>query len=149
MASSLEDIQSLPTPFVGETLAIPKPKEEKSLDDMDVDELLELRQQIEDRLPAKRLSDMDLEQELVLQYQAVKALQARVNEAEDIPANQLAQVANTISSSLDKLTKMQAGLYSHERFKQLEYILIRQLKAWPTEQVEQFFKEYEELTKDL
>lgn len=151
MATTLEDVQKIATPFKGETLAIAKEKPasiDDMIKDMSLDELLELRAKITDLLPEMSLSAVNLEQELLLQYRTVKALQTRVHDSGEVPANQLAQVANTISSTLDRLTKMQGEMYSNERFKRIELAMIRMLKEWPEKMTKKFFKEYEEILGD-
>jgi hypothetical protein len=150
---TLARVDAVTAPFQGETLARPRQGPQTAaqvdLSCLPLDELLILRDRIDELMPARTLAEMDLEKELVIQYQAVKALNTRVSAAEDVPVNQLAQVANSISSVLDRLGKMQATMYSHERFKQIELALVRLLKTRPTEEVEAFFREYEELTRGL
>jgi hypothetical protein len=115
------------------------------LEKMDVGQLLDLRQRIEALLPARKLADIDLEQEIVLQYLAAQALMQKTSIAVDIPANQKAQVQNSCASILDQLLKMQTRIYSAERMKAIEQVLIKVLKTLPEEAQRQFFHDYERM----
>ena len=108
-----------------------------------VEELLTLRNEIDQMLPAAELKDIDLNRELVLQYMQVKSLQSSVMDDDGTPANQKAQVANSCASTLSQLTKMQAELFDAERLKTVEQILIRTLQKFP-EMSEAFLVEYED-----
>lgn len=110
-----------------------------------IESLLEMRQRINDLLPATALKDLDLEKELVLQFLTLKNLQAKVLEDEHVPANQRAQVANSVGTTLQNLAKMQVDHYSSERFKKIEMMLINLLNTFPTELTESFFAQYERL----
>lgn len=131
--------------FGGDTLAAPKPDLQNTLDidDLDLSGLLELRERIDQRLPAKNLVDMDLEEELVIQLQSVKALQQRVSDNANVPANQKAQIASTCATILAQLTKLQANTYDSERFKQIEQLLITHLNAKGDDFATAFIDEYE------
>lgn len=120
-----------------------KDKEEIDLKHLSVEELLQLRSQIDERLPAKKLKDMDLEREAVIQYLTLKALQERTLRDDDIAANQKAQVANSTASALQALDKMQRDTYTFERFKEVENALVSMLEAWPGHITQKFFEEYE------
>lgn len=109
---------------------------------LDVDELLELRAQIDDRLPVKALKDLDLERELVLQLLASQRLQRDVLEDDETPANQRAQVSNSVAAILAQLVKLQAGVYTSERLKKIEQILIEVLNQLPEEQQDAFHQAY-------
>lgn len=108
------------------------------------EDLLELLERIVVLLPASQLKDIDLEKELVLQYRQAKLLQQTIREDSSIPANQKAQVMNTVASTLQALVKMQTDFYTFERFKQIETALIRQLNQWPEEDTKEFFRRYEQ-----
>lgn len=111
--------------------------------ELSVDELLEMRAQIDAKLPVKDLKDMDLSRELVLQTLALQALQRRVLREEETPANQVAAVANALSSALSNLVKMQNDLYTSERMKRVELILIECLDTLPEKVQRKFFEMYE------
>lgn len=99
--------------------------------EMSVEELLALRAEIEEALPARHLKDLDLEKELVFQFLQVKTLQADTMSDDEAPANQKAQVANACASTLGQLAKAQSEIYSAERMKAVEQILIRTLRRYP------------------
>jgi len=108
-----------------------------------IDQLLEMRAQIDAQLPVKDLKDLDLSRELVLQVQALQALQRRVMEDTSTPANQIAQCANSLSSALSNLVKVQNEVYVSERLKRIEAILIDCLDTLPEKAQRRFFEQYE------
>lgn len=114
-----------------------------NIDEMPLDELLELRARIDQKLPARQLKDINLEQELVLQLLATQELQRKALNAEDTPANQLAQVSNAVQAALQNLVKLQAEIHKTERIKQLELILIEVIKDLPFEAQNAFLEAYE------
>lgn len=113
------------------------------LDEMSLPQLLDLRNQINLRLPARNLAGVDLEGELVLQMAATQTLQSSVLESETTPANQKAQVANAVASILGQLVKLQMEIYTSERLKKVEAVLIQTLEHLNTEDQERFFEIYE------
>lgn len=117
------------------------------LEHMDVGELLALRAEIDGRLPATALKDMNLEDELVRQFLQVKALQSQVMGNDEVPANQLAQVAGQVTSTLQALVKMQDQHQTAERFKEIEGLVIKYMKKLPLEVAEAFLNEYEGLNE--
>lgn len=132
---------NLPDPFARvKAVSTPAPT---SLQAMSVDQLIEMRRQIEDLLPVKDLKDLNLARELVLQVQALQALQQRVIEDLDTPVNQVAQVANSLSSALVNLVKLQVDVYNSERLKKIEADLVECLQTLPMETQTAFFEKYE------
>ena len=117
------------------------------IDGLSVAELRALRREIEQRLPKDEIGELDLEQELVGQYREVKALMTLVIDDMDTPANQKAQVANSVVSTLAQLVKMQEDLRREETFKLMESCLVEALKALPDETREAFYVEYDRLAK--
>lgn len=115
-----------------------------NLEGMPLDQLLELRNQIEQRLPAKDLKDLDLQRELVLQVLALQTLQGKVLKDDETPANQQAQVANALSAALTTLVKLQSDVFTTERLKRLEAALIEVINEQPTELQEAFLRTYSE-----
>ena len=91
---------------------------------------------------ATRLQDLDLESEVLQNYNTAKQFLATIDQ-ESIPANQVAQVINSITGILKDLVKMQTDLYDAERVKKLEAALINTLKTLPEEQQNAFFTRYE------
>lgn len=114
-----------------------------NLDGMKEDELLVLRARIDELLPVKDLSDLNLERELMLQLRAAQALQTKVIDDQLTPANQKAQVMNSVATIIQNLVKMQLEQYTPERLKRIELALIQMLKTMPEDQTEEFFKQYE------
>ena len=117
------------------------------IDGLSVAELRALRREIEQRLPKDDIGELDLEQELVGQYREVKALMSVVIDDMDTPANQKAQVANSVVSTLAQLVKMQEDLRREETFKLMESCLVEALKALPDDTREAFYVEYDRLAK--
>lgn len=114
------------------------------LSGLEADQLLELRARVDSLLPVRSLKDLDLAQELVLQVQALQALQTRVmSDVGETPVNQIAQVANSLSSALGNLIKVQSDVYTSERLKTIESVLIEAVKTLPNDAQEVFFGEYE------
>ncbi len=113
--------------------------------ELSVDELLEMRAQIDAKLPVKNLKDMDMARELVLQVQALQALQRRVLREEETPANQVAAVANALSSALSNLVRVQDTTYTSERLKRIEAILVECVQTLPMKAQKEFFDRYESM----
>lgn len=126
----------------------PTPREQgftdRALDAFTLQELLDLRNRVEKRLPARSLQDLDLEAELVLQVKALQQLQNSVIDDDETPANQKAQVANSLSSALTTLVKLQGEVHSTERRKIQEATLINTLNTLPEDAARRFLDEYEE-----
>lgn len=114
------------------------------LEAMAIDELLDMRGRIEALLPVKDIKDLNLSRELVLQVQALQALQRRVLADDDIAANQQAQCANSLSSALVNLVKVQTEVYTTERLKTIESILVECLGTLPMDTQREFLRRYEE-----
>ncbi len=91
------------------------------------------------------LSDMDMPKELIEQYRMVKQLQADVIDDDETPANQKAQVASTVASTLQQLTKMQTDFYTSERFRAIENLMIQYMKKLPLKTAQDFLTDYEKV----
>lgn len=113
------------------------------IDLLDEDGLLDLRSQIDMRLPTKALTDINLERELVLQLITVQNLQRDVLQEEGVPANQKAQTVNSVAATLASLARLQTEVHTSERLKEIEQILIETLQTLPTEAAEAFLAVYE------
>ena len=118
------------------------------LDTMSVEELRELRDEIDRRLPEDKLSQMDLTQELLSQYRLVKRLQDSVLMDDSIAPNQRSQVAGQVASTLQQLVKMQTEFHNAERFRAIENLLIKSIKMMPLDAAEAFISEYEKIGGD-
>jgi hypothetical protein len=114
------------------------------LDPLEESELLELREAIQSRLPTT-LQEINLENELVLQYKSAKTLLNKVLNDDNVQANQKAQVQNSCAASLKELARLQTDLFTAERLKAIEQMLIRAIRTLPQETQVQFFNEYEKL----
>lgn len=91
---------------------------------------------------ATRLQDLDLETEVLHNYNAAKQFLRDIDQ-ESIPANQVAQVINSVTGILKDLVKMQTDLYNAERVKKLEAALVGTIRTLPEEQQDAFFTRYE------
>jgi hypothetical protein len=105
-------------------------------------ELRMLRAEIETLLPGDVLREMNLEEELVRQYRKVVLLQDEVLKDDEIPANQRAQVAGQVASTLQHLIKMQTEFHTSERFKEIENLMIKHMRALPKDVAEAFLADY-------
>ena len=119
------------------------PEDGFDLDTMTHDELRALRDEIEKRLPEDSLDSLNLEMELVGQYRKTKELMDSVLHDDDTPANQRAQVANSVVTTLGQLVKLQEDLKREETLKTMESVLTEVLKAADPVIRDAFFVEYE------
>lgn len=113
------------------------------VEEMDVKELLELRARIDAALPDETLKSINVERELVLQLRVAKELQRATLEDVETPANQKAQTLNAASSALASLAKLQNEVYTSERLKTIESMLIESLHDLSVDVQERFFAKYE------
>jgi hypothetical protein len=116
-----------------------------ALDALSTGDLLILKSQVEQRLPARSLKEMNLEEELVEQYLTVKALQEKVLSGEGVSPSQLAQVANQVVGTLSRLVKMQIDLERDEQMKKIEEALLEAVQTLPEKTREAFFNDYERI----
>ena len=105
--------------------------------------LVKYRDEILKHLPPTELDKFNMEQELLLQYHCVRELQNDVITDETIPPNQRAQVANAVASVLNKIAEMQVEVYTSERFKNIENLLVRTLSKLPEDLAAEFLDQYE------
>lgn len=94
------------------------------------------------------LATLNLDSELYSMYARAKNYLDDLQMGDDnTPANQVAQVMNTITAILKEIVKMQTDLYNAERVKKLEAAMIEALKNTATEEVQDaFFTELERLS---
>lgn len=90
-----------------------------------------------------QFEELDLEKELLEQYNTAKQLLHDASFDETIPLNQKAQAVNSATAIIGALIKTQAELYSLERIKKIEAVLIATLKQFPDLQ-ESFMTAYKE-----
>ena len=105
--------------------------------------LVKYRDEILQNLPPTELDKFNMEQELLLQYHCVRELQNEVISDETIPPNQRAQVANSVASVLNKIAELQTEVYTSERFKNIENLLVRTLSKLPEDLAAEFLDQYE------
>jgi tryptophan synthase beta subunit len=97
---------------------------------------------------AKTLDDLDLDKELLQQFTTAKEVLEDIRHEQDVPANQKAQVINTITNILQGILKMQQDLHNVERMKLVENTLIEVLQRHQTLR-EAFLEDYEKALKKL
>lgn len=112
-----------------------------------VPELVACMDEIRSHLPPLSLKDINLEEEMLLQYHSLRALQNDVLEDEKIALNQRAQVANSVAAALGKLADLQTDVYTQERHKRIEGIMIKLLSKLPEDVAQTFLVEYEKALK--
>ena len=89
------------------------------------------------------LETINLNGELLANYAAIKRF---LNEIDpDTPANQVAQVHNSMNAALEKLIKMQEQVYNIERLKKIEQAVVDCMRKCPENVQDMFFKEYERM----
>ena len=117
-------------------------KEGFDLDAMSVDELRELRDEIDRRLPEDSLDSLNLEKELVGQYRLVQRLQADVITNDDFAPNQRSQVAGQVASTLQQLVKLQEDLKREQTLKLMETVLLDTVGVLGDDVKNAFLREY-------
>ena len=94
------------------------------------------------------LATLNLDSELYSMYARAKNYLDDLQMGDDnTPANQVAQVMNTITAILKEIVKMQTDLYNAERVKKLEAAMVDAIKLAPKESQVAFFEAYESLLK--
>ena len=125
----------------------PEPIHGISLEGLTDEQLYALAADVDGALPAIALRDISIEQELVKQYKTAHYLQSRVLADPGVPANQRAQTLNAVASCLASVAKLQMDMYTSERLKTIENILLKALRTLPREQQDAFLREYEALLR--
>ena len=115
------------------------------LAEMSAADLRKLRGEIDRLLPSEDVSSMNLEDELVQQYLKTKDLMDETLLDEDCPANQKAQVCNSVVTILGQLVKLQEDLKREQIVKLMEATLVEAIKTLPEEVKQEFFAEYERM----
>lgn len=116
------------------------------LTDMSPAELRRLRAEIDRLLPAgEGVRDLNLEDELVQQYRKTKDLMDETLGDAATPANQKAQVCNSVVATLGQLVKMQEDLRQEQAMKIMEATLVEAIKTLPEAVKNEFFAEYERM----
>lgn len=112
---------------------------------LSLEDLIRNYDEIRDNLPPIALKDLNIEEELLLQFHQLRRLQGDVLNDESLPLNQRAQVASTVAASLHKLSERQEAIWSSERFKDIENLLIRTLSQLPEDLAASFLDTYEKI----
>lgn len=113
------------------------------LEDLDLHEAQPLPIFDRQRIRVDQLKDLNLEVELLEQYNTAKDYLDDIPEG--TPANQVAQVMNTITAILRDVVKMQTDLYNAERIKIMEDCIIQAMKGAPATVQDEFFEVYQRL----
>lgn len=106
---------------------------------MSVSERLALHARIEASLPARSLKEVSLDKTLVLQLLAAQELQKTVLEDDEATPTQKSQVTNTLTTVINELAKLQVKLFSSERMKDIEGVLIDCVNDHMTPEQREFF----------
>lgn len=88
-------------------------------------------------------TSVNLEAETIRLFKQTRRLLTAVLADKATPANQKAQVANTLATLLKSLTTQQTEIYNAERLKRLEFTIIRLLREWPQAEQDRFIAMYE------
>lgn len=124
------------------------PAPQDPLEGLDAEELLKLRSRIDKKLNLD-LTQLNLAEELGLQYRSGMTLLASVQDDSEVPANQRAQVFNSVGAMLEKIVKNQKIVYSAERLKRYESAFLKTVEMIGTEAMKKhFFDLYSEFLQD-
>ncbi len=107
------------------------------------EDMISLRTQIDLRLKTD-LSRLDLAEEIGMQYRSAMVLLQSIQEDTSVPANQRAQVLNSVRSTLSEIVKQQKGVYNAERLKRYESAFLKVLQKLDPEMTRVFFDLYGE-----
>lgn len=111
-------------------------------------ELVALRDEITQLLPPLELANINLEEEMLLQLRSTRSLQNEIIGDHEVPVNQKAQVANSVSATLVKLSELQEKLYTTERLKRIEKSLITAVSKLPDDLIAEFMSNYKVILDD-
>lgn len=89
------------------------------------------------------LEAIEVDNELASLYSSAKCLLEEVIIDPGTPANQKAQVMNSVLAMIEKISKTRTDLYNAERIRRLEQTLIKTLREFPRELQEKFMEAYE------
>lgn len=117
------------------------------LEGLDDAQLIALRHRLDKKLNLD-LTQLNLAEELGLQYRSGMALLASVQEDKDTPANQRAQVFNSVGAMLAQIVKQQKVVYNAERLKRFESAFLKVLEELPDASKRKFFDMYGEFLKE-
>lgn len=93
----------------------------------------------------RSLNDINLDQELALHYHTTVTFLENLDE-ESTPANQIAQVRNTVSAILEKIAKIKTDLYNARNYQLLEQAFIECMSEAPKEIQEKVMQRFAMIT---
>jgi hypothetical protein len=108
------------------------------LEGLDDEELIALRLRLDKRLNLD-LKELNLAEELGMQYRSGQILLASVQDDKGVPANQRAQVFNSVGNMLKDIVKQQKVVYDAERLKRFESTFIKVLDLLGTDEMKKRF----------
>lgn len=118
------------------------------LESLDDEALMRLRGAIDKKLKIDP-RHLNMADELGFQFKAGKILLESIQDDSDVPANQRAQVFNSVGAMLEKISKQMKIAYDAERLKRFEAAFMKVLVDLPDEEKRKFFDLYGEyLTSD-
>ena len=94
------------------------------------------------------LESITISEELATLFHSGKTLLDSVLTDPEVPANQRAQVLNSVSGIIEKITKLRTDLYNAERIRNIEHTLLRVMTDQPPEVKEAFMAEYDKAFKN-
>lgn len=119
----------------------------KAIEGLSEKQLMNLRHHL-DMVLKIEISHLNLTEELGLQYRQGKALLNSIQDS-STPANQKAQVFNSIQAQLEKIVKQRQLVFSQERLKRFEAALLKVLEMKGNEREQELFLElYGEFLRD-
>jgi DNA mismatch repair ATPase MutS len=125
------------------SLSTPSKAHPTGLDDMTEEQLLDLRDALDLKLQVE-LKHLNMTEELGLQYRQGKKLLTLIQNDRGTPANQVAQLFNSVAGMLERIVKLQEMVYSAERLKAYEAAFLKAIETLPKEGKEAFFELYQQ-----
>lgn len=93
----------------------------------------------------RSLDDINLDHELAWHFHSTKLFLANLDE-ESTPANQIAQVRNTVSAILEKIAKTKIDLYNARNYQLLEQAFIECMSEAPKDIQEKVMQRFAMIT---
>lgn len=92
--------------------------------------------------PQKKFEEIRVDEEIAEVYASAKTLLDVIIEDDDVPANQRAQVLNSVSNMIQQMVKSRVDLYNAERIRRMEQVLLQVMRTQPLEVRQAFFDSY-------
>lgn len=123
-----------------------KPRAAADFEDLSTEELEALLNPAILEIPLPNSTkEISLDRELAQHYGRVRNFLYSIKDEEGIPANQVAQVFNTLTQVLAQITKLQQAVQNIKRLEAVEAALVRAMQTCPDEVKNSFFAEYEKI----